>query len=101
MPGSLAIISATFHPDDRGRAVGAWSALGGVTGAIGPFLGGWLVQAWSWRLIFLINLPLAAVALWMAMRHVPETRDHQVHGRLDVAGALAISARPRRPRVRG
>ena len=92
VPGSLAILSATFHPDDRGRAVGAWSALGGVTGAIGPFLGGWLVQVWSWRLIFLINLPLAAIAVWIATQHVPETKDHQVHGRLDIAGALTISA---------
>ncbi len=59
-PGSLAIIEASFHPDDRGAAIGAWSGLSGVTTAIGPFLGGWLVEAVSWRLIFFINLPLAA-----------------------------------------
>jgi MFS family permease len=55
-PGSLAIISASFHPDDRGRAIGAWSALGGVAAATGPFVGGWLVEL-DWHLIFLINLP--------------------------------------------
>lgn len=92
VPGSLAILSATFHPDDRSRAVGAWSALSGVAGAIGPFVGGWLVQVWSWRLIFLINLPLAVVAGWIATRHVPETRDPHAPGRLDVAGAVTISA---------
>src|SRR5437764_1512603 len=74
-PGSLAIIEASFRPDDRSAAIGAWSGLGGVAVAIGPFLGGWLVDAVSWRLIFLINLPLAALVVWIAQRHVPETRD--------------------------
>src|SRR5690606_6794025 len=59
VPSSLAIISATFHPDDRGWAIGAWSGLSGVSSAIGPFLGGWLIDAVSWRLVFLINVPLA------------------------------------------
>lgn len=75
VPSSLAIISSTFHPDDRGRAIGAWSGLSGVSTAIGPFLGGWLIDAVSWRLVFLINVPLAAVAIAIALRHVPETRD--------------------------
>jgi EmrB/QacA subfamily drug resistance transporter len=92
VPGSLAIISASFHPDDRGRAVGAWSALAGVASAIGPFLGGWLVEAWSWRLIFLINLPIAAVAIWITVRHVPESRDDRAHGSIDIAGAVTVSA---------
>ena len=74
-PGSLAIIEASFRREDRGPAIGAWSGLGGVTAAIGPFVGGWLVQAASWRLIFLINLPLAAVVVWVSVRHVPESRD--------------------------
>jgi EmrB/QacA subfamily drug resistance transporter len=91
VPGSLAIISATFHPDDRSRAVGAWSGLAGVTSAIGPFLGGWLVDAVSWRLVFLINLPLTAVAVWIAVRHVPETRDEGA-GRPDLLGAATASA---------
>ncbi len=86
-PGSLAILEASFHPDDRGAAIGAWSGLAGITTAIGPFLGGWLVEAVSWRLIFLINLPLAAVVLW-ATRAIPESRDESVQGqRLDLTGA--------------
>jgi EmrB/QacA subfamily drug resistance transporter len=87
-PGSLAIIEASFRPEDRGPAIGAWSGLGGVTAAIGPFLGGWLVQAASWRWIFLINLPLAVVVVWVARRHVPESRDPSVGAALDYAGAV-------------
>jgi EmrB/QacA subfamily drug resistance transporter len=86
-PGSLAIIEASFRAEDRGPAIGAWSGLGGVTAAIGPFLGGWLVQAASWRWIFLINLPLAVVVVVVAQRHVPESRDPSVGARLDYAGA--------------
>ena len=71
-PGSLAIIQASFAPGDRSRAVGAWSGLGGVAGAIGPFLGGWLVSTAGWRWVFLMNLPLAAVVVAVALRHVPE-----------------------------
>src|SRR6266540_3876259 len=73
-PGSLAIIASSFHPEDQARAVGAWSGLGGVAGAVGPFLGGWLIDALTWRWIFLINLPVAVVAVAFALRHVPETR---------------------------
>ncbi len=91
VPGSLAIISASFHPDDRGRAVGAWSGLAGVSTAIGPFLGGWLVDALSWRLIFLINVPLAVVAVLVASRHVPESRDPSSAPSPDIAGAAAVS----------
>jgi EmrB/QacA subfamily drug resistance transporter len=86
-PGSLAIIEASFRREDRGAAIGAWSGLGGVTAAVGPFLGGWLVQAASWRFIFLINLPLAAVVVWVSLRHVPESRDPGATGRLDWPGA--------------
>jgi EmrB/QacA subfamily drug resistance transporter len=89
-PGSLAIIEATFHPDDRGRAIGAWSALGGIAAAVGPLVGGYLVDAVSWRAIFLINLPLGAFVIAAAARHVPETTDPTAGGRLDLAGgALA------------
>ncbi|WP_308818339.1 MFS transporter [Pseudonocardia alni] len=70
-PGSLALISASFHGADRAAAIGAWSGLGGVAGALGPFVGGTLVE-WSWRAVFLINLPLAAVVVAVAVRHVPE-----------------------------
>jgi EmrB/QacA subfamily drug resistance transporter len=86
-PGSLAIIQASFVPDDRPRAVGAWSGLGGVAGAAGPLLGGWLVQAGGWRWVFLLNLPLAVAVVAVTMRHVPETRDTAATGRFDIAGA--------------
>ena len=87
VPGSLALIEASFHPDDRGAAIGAWAGLAGVSTAIGPFLGGWLVEAVSWRLIFVINLPLAAVVVWAA-RRVPESSDPRARGqRLDILGA--------------
>ena len=86
-PGSLAIIQATFAAEDRPRAVGAWSGLGGVAGAAGPLLGGWIVQAAGWRWVFLLNLPLAVVVIAVAARHVPESSDPSAHGRFDVAGA--------------
>jgi EmrB/QacA subfamily drug resistance transporter len=86
-PGSLAIIQASFAADDRPRAVGAWSGLGGVAGAIGPFVGGWLVEAAGWRWVFLLNVPLSAVVVLVAVRHVPESVDPQAHGRFDVLGA--------------
>jgi EmrB/QacA subfamily drug resistance transporter len=87
-PGSLAIIEASFRSDDRGRAIGAWSGLGGVFGAIGPLLGGILVAAVSWRLVFLINLPLIIFAIWVALRHVPESSQGGKHGRLDIQGPV-------------
>ncbi|NRQ33467.1 MFS transporter [Nonomuraea sp. NN258] len=86
-PGSLAIIHAAFTRQDRPRAVGAWSGLGGVATAIGPLLGGVLVQAADWRWVFLINPPFAAVVVLVALRHVPESKDEQAAGRFDVAGA--------------
>lgn len=90
-PGSLALISATIHEDDRGAAVGVWSGLGGVAGAVGPLLGGWLVEVAGWRSVFLLNLPLAAGVIWVSMRHVPESRDPNPPERLDVVGsALAV-----------
>ncbi|MBO0775005.1 MAG: MFS transporter [Actinobacteria bacterium] len=87
-PGSLAIIQAAFAADDRPRAIGAWSGLGGIAGAAGPFLGGWIVGSIGWRWIFLINLPLAAAVVAVSARHVPETRDPSAHGKFDVAGAV-------------
>jgi EmrB/QacA subfamily drug resistance transporter len=88
-PGSLAILEASFVPADRGRAIGAWSGLGGVTTAGGPLLGGYLITAASWRWIFFINLPIAAVVVALGARHVPESRDPGVTGTIDYAGALA------------
>ncbi len=74
VPGSLAIIGSTFHDADRGRAIGAWSGLAGVASAVGPFLGGWLIDTFSWRWVFLINVPLAIAAVTITLRHVPESR---------------------------
>jgi EmrB/QacA subfamily drug resistance transporter len=91
-PGSLAILQASFVPDDRSRAIGAWSGLGGVATAIGPLVGGVLISAVSWRLIFVINIPLAVVVVAVAARHVPETRDPQAAGRVDVPGAALVTA---------
>ncbi|HEY3010063.1 MAG TPA: DHA2 family efflux MFS transporter permease subunit [Micromonosporaceae bacterium] len=87
-PGSLALMEASFHPDDRGRAIGAWSGLSGVSTAVGPFLGGWLIDAFSWRWIFYLNLPLAAAVIAASIRWVPESRDpSRADTRFDVAGA--------------
>ncbi|MFL6054895.1 MAG: MFS transporter [Actinoallomurus sp.] len=90
-PGSLAIIQASFAPEDRPQAVGAWSGFAGVAGAIGPFLGGWVIAAAGWRWAFLLNLPLAAVVILVAARHVPESRDETEHRGFDVLGAVSVA----------
>jgi EmrB/QacA subfamily drug resistance transporter len=90
-PGSLAILQASFAEQDRSAAIGAWSGLGGVATAIGPFLGGWLISAVSWRLVFFINLPLAVAVVVIATRHVPETRTPGPPPKLDIKGAACIS----------
>jgi EmrB/QacA subfamily drug resistance transporter len=89
-PGSLAILEAGFRQGDRARAIGAWSGLTGVSSAIGPFLGGWLVDNASWRWVFLINLPLACVVVLITLRHVPESRNPTASHHVDVLGALLI-----------
>ncbi len=90
-PGSLALIQASFVPADRARAIGTWAGLGSIATLIGPFLGGYLIDQVSWRWIFLINVPLAAVALWVGHRHVPESRDETSTGHFDWLGAaLAV-----------
>jgi EmrB/QacA subfamily drug resistance transporter len=86
VPGSLSIIDASFVAGDRGRAIGTWSGLGGVATAIGPLAGGWLVSAVSWRLIFVLNLPLAVLVV-AASRHMPESKSATADRRLDVLGA--------------
>ncbi|MFG1924781.1 MFS transporter [Cryptosporangium sp. NPDC048952] len=86
-PGSLAMIAATFDSADRSRAVGAWSAWGGIAGAVGPFVGGWLVE-WNWRFVFLLNLPLAIVVMVVAHLHVPESRDPDTVRGFDVSGTV-------------
>jgi EmrB/QacA subfamily drug resistance transporter len=87
VPGSLAIISASFAAERRGRAIGTWSAFTTITTALGPVLGGWLVQSASWRWVFFINVPLAAITLAVTFRAVPETRDPDATGPLDWLGA--------------
>ena len=91
-PGSLAILEASFVPDDRSEAIGAWSGLGGVATAAGPLVGGYLIAAASWRWIFLINVPLGVAVLLVSARHVPESRDPSATGRIDVLGAALATA---------
>ena len=90
-PASLAILQASFRPEDRARAIGAWSGLSGLAAAAGPLVGGYLLAIGSWRWIFYINLPLAAAVVAITARHVPETRDPTSAGRVDSVGAaLAV-----------
>ncbi len=86
-PGSLAMIAGLFEGEERGRAIGVWSGLSGLASAIGPFVGGWLIHAAGWRWVFLINLPIAAAVVFVAQRHVPESKDDKAAQRLDLAGA--------------
>jgi EmrB/QacA subfamily drug resistance transporter len=88
-PASLAIIEAAFQPSDRTHAIGTWAGFSGVSSAMAPFLGGWLLEAGSWRWIFLINVPVAAAVAWMTRRHVPESRGTSASGSADWPGALA------------
>lgn len=88
VPSSLAIISATFDETRRGQAIGTWSGFTAITSALGPVLGGFLVEQVSWRWVFFINVPLAAVVLWIVWRHVPESRNEAADRRLDWAGAF-------------
>ena len=87
-PGSLALIQSSFRHQDRARAIGLWSSLAGISGLVGPFLGGVMVDAVSWRLVFLLNVPFALIIVAVSGRHVPESRDPTAHGRFDYAGAL-------------
>ena len=87
VPGSLAIISASFAEEERGRAIGTWSGSTAITTALGPVLGGWLIENLSWRAVFFLNLPLALVVLLLIFRFVPESKDQQGAGKLDLLGA--------------
>jgi EmrB/QacA subfamily drug resistance transporter len=91
-PGSLAILQASFRPEDRMRAIGAWSGLAGIAGAAGPFVGGYLVQTVGWRWVFLINLPFAIAVVLVTIRHVPESSDPEASHSLDLVGAALGAA---------
>jgi EmrB/QacA subfamily drug resistance transporter len=91
-PGSLALIQASFRREDRAAAIGAWSGLGGVAAAIGPFVGGWLVEYASWRWAFLLNVPIGIATVWVTRVAVPESRDELASHRFDVVGALLATA---------
>ncbi|MDH3214664.1 MAG: DHA2 family efflux MFS transporter permease subunit [Candidatus Krumholzibacteria bacterium] len=88
VPGSLAIISATFDRAQRGRAIGTWSAFTAITAALGPVLGGWLIENLSWRWIFFVNIPLAVAVIAIVLWRVPESRGEATEGRLDWVGAV-------------
>lgn len=86
-PGSLALISANFEGQARGKAIGTWSGFSAMTSAIGPLLGGWLAQTFGWRSVFFLNVPLAAIVIVICVLHVPESSDTDASGPLDLAGA--------------
>jgi EmrB/QacA subfamily drug resistance transporter len=88
IPSSLAIIGASIDPAERGRAIGTWAAFSAIAAAIGPLLGGWIVDHATWRWIFLVNPLLALPTIWAALAHVPESRDGEADPRLDWLGAL-------------
>ena len=87
VPGSLAIISASFDGAKRGQAIGTWSAFTAITASIGPILGGWLIEQVSWRAVFFINVPLALIVLMISLWHVPESRDDDANTKLDWLGS--------------
>ena len=91
VPGSLSIISASFGENERGRAIGTWSGFTAITTALGPVLGGWLIEHASWRWVFFINVPLAAAVIAISLWHVPESRN-AARGSIDWAGALIVTA---------
>jgi EmrB/QacA subfamily drug resistance transporter len=87
VPGSLAIISATFNEKERGHAIGTWSGATAITTALGPLLGGWLIEHVSWRAVFFLNVPLALAVIVVVVRFVPESRDEEDAGKIDFLGA--------------
>ncbi|MET8872318.1 MFS transporter [Nocardia sp. NPDC004604] len=90
-PGSLALISSSIDQRDQGAAIGLWSGFGGVAGALGPFLGGWLIELAGWQSIFFINVPLALVVVLVTLKHVPESHDPNAAVRLDIPGAVLVA----------
>lgn len=92
VPGSLAIIGAVFEGEARGRAIGTWAGVGAITSSVGPAAGGWLVDVYSWRAIFFLNLPLAAATIALALAAVPDSHDADAPQTLDWPGAAATAA---------
>jgi EmrB/QacA subfamily drug resistance transporter len=90
-PGSLAMLSAAYEGEARGRAIGLWSGFSALTSALGPVIGGWLTQAFSWRYVFVINLPLALAVLLIIARHVQESRDESSVRRIDITGSIVAT----------
>src|SRR5438046_710652 len=90
VPGSLAIISACFDEKSRGQAIGTWSGFTAITTALGPVMGGWLVEHASWHWVFYINIPLAAAVIVISLRHIPETRSAGA-GKIDWVGAALVT----------
>jgi EmrB/QacA subfamily drug resistance transporter len=88
IPCSLALIGASFDEEERGKAIGTWAGFSAIAAAVGPLLGGWIVDHFSWRWIFLINPLLALPTIWIVYEHVPESRDSQSRGGLDWTGAI-------------
>src|SRR4030095_5508197 len=91
VPGSLAIIGASFAEQERGKAIGTWSGATAITMALGPVLGGWLIDHLSWRAAFFINLPLAIAVIAITLRHVSESRNVEMQGNLDWPGAMLVT----------
>lgn len=91
VPGSLALITANFEGEQQGRAYGVWAGASGATTILGPFLGGFLVDAISWRAAFFMNVPLIAIALWATYVHVPESRDESASHHFDWIGAVIVA----------
>jgi EmrB/QacA subfamily drug resistance transporter len=92
VPGSLALLSASFPDNERGRAIGTWSGFTAITAALGPVLGGWLVEHASWRWVFFINVPIALLVVCIALFRVPESRNEELTGKLDWPGAILATA---------
>ena len=88
VPGSLALISANFPEEQRGRAIGTWAALTSIAAGIGPLIGGWLADQFSWRWIFVLNVPIAVIVIVIAVAKLPESRDEEESGAIDWLGAL-------------
>ena len=91
VPGSLALISASFPESERGQAIGTWAGFSGITAAVGPVIGGWLIDHYSWAWAFLVNAPLAALIVAMAVLRVPESRDPRAVGQLDWVGSALVT----------